>query len=171
MVLDANFGKPRALPASEKSAGEPHSCDPATYGVFHIRTQAAGSEVRGVHIRARSLNTAAHKAAGRSQYLVAIHEKRRSPSGALQFRHKAWPIGERNMTRSCGRMTAPATSAATSAGEARPEASGAIWERLGGMLAPLRISPVYGLWCKKNDFGAIFVRYSAGPGQFQTEKE
>ena len=75
------------------------------------------------------------------------------------------------MTRSRGRMTAPATSAATSAGEARPEASGAIWERLGGMLAPLRISPVYGLWRKKNDFGAIFVRYSAGPGQSQSEKE
>ena len=52
-MLHTNFGKPRALPASEKSAGEPHSCDPAVYGVFHIRTQAAGSEVRGVHIRAR----------------------------------------------------------------------------------------------------------------------
>ena len=74
------------------------------------------------------------------------------------------------MTRSRGRMTAPATSAATSAGEARPEASGAIWERLGRMLAPLWIAPVYGLWRKKNDFGAIFVRYSAGPGQFQSEK-
>ena len=130
------------------------------YGVFHIRTQAAGSEVRGVHIRARSIVTAAHKAAGRSQYLVVIHEKRRSPSGAVQFRHKAWPIGERNMTRSRGRMTAPATSAATSAGEARPEASGAIWERLGGMLAPFWIAPIYGLWRKENDFGANLVRYS-----------
>ena len=73
------------------------------------------------------------------------------------------------MTRSRGRMTAPATSAATSAGEARPEASGAIWERLGGMLAPLRISAVYRLCRKKNDFGAIFVPYSAGVGQFQTD--
>ena len=74
------------------------------------------------------------------------------------------------MTRSRGRMTAPATSAATSAGEARPEASGAIWERLGGMLAPFWITSIYVLCRKENDFGAIFVRYSAGHGQFQTDQ-
>ena len=70
------------------------------------------------------------------------------------------------MTRSRGRMTAPATSAATSAGEVRPEASGAIWERLGGMLAPFWIAPIYVLCRKKNDFVVIFVRFSAGRGQF-----
>ena len=35
VILHTYFGKPRALPASEKSAGVPHSRDPATYGLIH----------------------------------------------------------------------------------------------------------------------------------------
>ena len=137
MISYSDGGKPRALPASEKSADMPHSRDPALYGFFHIRPGETGSRTRCVHLPARSTVTTAHKAAGRSQILLLIHEKRRSSSGAVHFRHRAAPIGERNMTRSRGRMTAPATSAATSAGEARPEASGAIWERFGNDVGAL----------------------------------
>ena len=56
------------------------------------------------------------------------------------------------MTPSRGRMTAPATSAATLASEARPEASGATWERFGSDVGALVDRSVIWVMAQKGQF-------------------
>ena len=66
---------------------------------------------------------------------MAVREKGRSASGAFYFRPTLGPIGARKTTRSAARMTTLATSAGTSAGEARRDAFGSdlglCWPPLG----------------------------------------
>ena len=71
-----------------------------------------------------SHGAAAHNAAGKSRILILNYEKTRNASDAFYFRPTRSPIGARKRTRSRARMTTPATSAATSAGEARPDGFG-----------------------------------------------
>ena len=81
----------------------------------------------------------ARKAAGESQILIVLREKRRHASDAFHFWHILRRDGERKKTKSRARMTPPATSAATSAGEARPDGLGAM---LGHVGAPQDLSVV-----------------------------
>ena len=79
----------------------------------------------------------ARKAAGESQRCIVLREKRRHASDAFHFGHIRRRDGERKKTKSRARMTPPATSAATSAGEARPDGLGAM---LGHVGAPQDLS-------------------------------
>ena len=83
----------------------------------------------------RPHSTGRKQAAGASQRVIAVREKGRSASGAFYFWPTLGPIGARKRTRSAARMTTLATSAGTSAGEARRDAFGSdlglCWPPLG----------------------------------------